>query len=112
VRADADAHPAAGQHPWQRHLGLDIASAALVFSIGLCALVGALQGWLAAGGTVLFVCGASSAFLGLIGALVGVGGLFAGQRSRATAVVGLVRSILGMYLFLAALSALQREAVR
>ena len=89
-------------------LGLGIASAALVFGIGLCALVGARQGWLAAGGTVLFVCGASSAFLGLIGALVGVGGVFGRARSRATAVVGLCLNLIGLFLFFAVLGALQR----
>ena len=89
-------------------LGLGIASAALVFGIGLCALVGAQQGWLRAGGTVLFVCGASSAFLGLIGVFTGVGGLFGGQRPKATAIVGLILSILGMCLFFSILGAIQR----
>ena len=86
-------------------LGLGIASAALVFGIGLCALVGAQQGWLRAGGTLLFVCGASSAFLGLIGVFTGVGGLFGSQRSRATAIVGLILSLLGMCLFFGILNA-------
>jgi len=89
-------------------LGLGIASSALVFGIGLCALVGAQQGWLRAGGTVLFVCGASSAFLGLIGAFVGIGGLFGSQRSRAAAIVGLSLSLLGMCLFFTILGAVQR----
>ena len=93
-------------------LGLGIASAALVFGIGLCALVGAQQGWLRAAGTVLFVCGASSAFLGLIGALVGVGGLFGSQRSKATAIVGLVLSVLGTCLFFVILSAVQHGAIQ
>lgn len=88
-------------------LGLGIASAALVFGLGLCALVGAQQGWLAAAGTVLFVCGASSAFLGLLGAIVSVGGLYGANRSRATAVVGLVLSLLGVCLFLGILSQFQ-----
>ena len=91
-------------------LGLGIASAALVFGIGLCALVGAQQGWLRAGGTILFVCGASSAFLGLIGAFTGVGGLFGSQRSKATAIVGLILSTLGMCLFFGILGAIQRGA--
>lgn len=91
-------------------LGLGIASAALVFGIGLCALVAAQQGWLRAGGTILFVCGASSAFLGLIGVFTGVGGLFGSQRSKATAVVGLVLSGVGMCLFFAVLGALRRGA--
>lgn len=81
-------------------LGLGIASAALVFGLGLCALVGAQQGWLAAAGTLLFICGASSAFLGLLGILISVGGLFGANRSRATAVVGLILSVMGVCLFL------------
>ena len=70
-------------------LALGIASSSLVFGIGLCALVGAQQGWLKAAGTGLFVCGASSAFLGLIDAAVGAGGLLGANRSKATAMVGL-----------------------
>ncbi len=90
-------------------LGLGIASAALVFGLGVCALVGVQQGtWIAAAATPLFVCGASSAFLGLLGAAVGVGGLFGGQRSKATAVVGLVLSLLALCLFLGVLSAVRR----
>jgi hypothetical protein len=50
-----------------------LASAALVFGIGLCALTGIQQGtWIQLAATPLFVCGASSAFLGLLGAGVGV----------------------------------------
>ena len=36
-------------------LGLGIASAALVFGIGLCALIGARQGWIQVAATPLFV---------------------------------------------------------
>jgi hypothetical protein len=104
--------PPSGNSLGNASLGLGIASAALVFAIGLCALVGARQGWLIGGGTVLFVCGASSAFLGLIGTLVGLGGLFGSSHSRATASVGLILSLLGMCLFFAILGALQRGAVR
>ena len=90
-------------------LGLGIASAALVFGLGVCALVGVQQGtWIAAVATPLFVCGASSAFLGLLGAAVGLGGLFGGQRSKATAVVGLVLSLLALCLFFGVLAALRR----
>ena len=88
-------------------LGLGIASASLVFGLGLCALTGAQQGWLAAAGTVLFVCGASSAFLGLLGAVTSVGGLFGANRSRATAVVGLVFSLIGLCLFFGILRSFQ-----
>ena len=65
---------------------------------------------LAAGGTVLFVCGASSAFLGLIGDYTGAGALFGSQRSKATAIVGLSLSLLGMCLFFGVLGAIQRGA--
>jgi hypothetical protein len=84
-------------------LVLGIASAALVFGIGMCALTApnALQ----VTGGLLFVCGASSAFLGLIGAGVGVAGLFS-SRSKATAVVGLILGIIGMCLFFAILASL------
>lgn len=86
-------------------LGLGIASLALVFGIGLCALVGAQQGWVGLLGTPLFVCGASSAFLGLIGAVLGLAGLFGANQSRATAIVGLVLGLGGLCLFFAVLSA-------
>lgn len=86
---------------------LGIASAVLVFGIGLCALVGFQQtpqlvGLLA---TPLFVCGASSAFLGLIAAGVGVGGLFGANRPKAAAVVGIVLGIVGICLFFSVLAA-------
>jgi hypothetical protein len=90
-------------------LGLGIASAALVFGIGLCALVGLQQGtWIRTAATPLFVCGASSAFLGLLGAGLGLGGLFGRDRSRATAAVGLVLGLLGVCLFFGFLGAVQR----
>jgi hypothetical protein len=90
-------------------LGLGIAAVALVFGIGLCAIVGVQQGtWIAAVATPLFVCGASSAFLGLIGAVVGLGGLFGANRSKATAVVGLVLSLIAVCLFFAVLSAVRQ----
>ncbi len=89
-------------------LGLGIASAALVFGIGLCALIGARQGWIQVAGTPLFVCGASSAFLGIIGAVTGAGGLFGSNRSKAAAVVGLVLSVLALCLFLGVLASFRR----
>ena len=84
-------------------LALGIASLALVFGIGLCALVGT-QSWIGIAGTPLFICGASSAFLGLLGAALGVMGLFGARRSRATAIAGLVLGLAGLCLFLAVLS--------
>lgn len=86
-------------------LGLGVASISLVFGIGFCALVGAQQGWLALAGTPLLVCGVSSAFLGLIGMLLGLGGLI-GNRPKQTAAVGFILSLFGICLFFAVLAAL------
>jgi hypothetical protein len=80
-------------------LGLGIASAALVFGIGLCALTGVTQQWIQLIGTPLFVCGGSSAFLGFIGAVLGFAGLFNKGRTRATAIAGLVLGFIGICLF-------------
>lgn len=87
-------------------LALGIASISLVFGIGLCAIVGAQQGWLAIAGTVLYVCGISSAFLGLLGMVLGIGGLFGSNRPRAAAVTGLLLGIGGICLFVGVLVAL------
>ena len=90
------------QHPntlGNASLGLGIASAALVFGIGLCALTGVTQKWVQLVGTPLFVCGGASAFLGFLGAILGLAGLFGKDRSRATAIVGLVLGLAGMCLF-------------
>jgi hypothetical protein len=84
-------------------LVLGIVSAALVFGIGMCALT-APQALQLTGG-LLFVCGASSAFLGLIGAGLGVAGLFS-NRPKGTAVVGLILGIVGICLFFAVLASL------
>jgi hypothetical protein len=83
-------------------LALGITSAALVFGIGICALTAARQGWLPIGATPLYVCGASSAFLGLLAAGVGTAGLFGAHRSRATAIVGIALGLVGMCLFVVA----------
>lgn len=80
-------------------LWLGIASAALVFGIGLCAIVGAAQGWLQLAGTPLLICGASSAFIGLISAGLGFGGLFGKGKAKGAAVAGLILGLLGMCLF-------------
>jgi hypothetical protein len=80
-------------------LVLSILSAALVFGIGLCALTGIQQQWIRLAGTPLFVCGASSAFLGLLGVILGVAGLFGANRSRATAIVGLLIGLGSLCLF-------------
>ena len=84
---------------------LGILSLSLVFGIGLCALVGIQQQWIQVAATPLFVCGASSAFLGLLGAGLGFGGLFGANRQRAAAVAGLLMGLAGLCLFLGILSA-------
>ncbi|MEW6092786.1 MAG: hypothetical protein AB1531_02365 [Chloroflexota bacterium] len=95
------------QHPntlGNASLGLGIASAALVFGIGLCALTGIAQEWIQMVGTPLFVCGGSSAFLGFLGVILGLAGLFGKDRSRATAIVGLVLGLIGMCMFFTTLA--------
>ena len=89
-------------------LGVGIAGLALVFGIGLCALVGAQQGWLQAFGTIVFVCGASSAFLAFLGAVLGAAGLFGANRPRAAAIVGLLLGLCGVCLFFGVLNAIGR----
>jgi hypothetical protein len=87
-------------------LYLGIASSALVFGIALCAWTGIGQGWIRLAGTPLFVCGAASAFLGFLAAVLGVAGLFGAQRSRTAAIVGLILGILGTCMFLGFLRAI------
>ena len=87
-------------------LRLGIASAALVFSAGLCAVVGARQGWLGVLAVPLYVCGATSAFLGLLGFGLGVAGLFGKSRSHAAAAAGLALGLLGICLFFLVLRAI------
>ena len=89
-------------------LVLGIFAVSLVFGIGLCALVGLQQEWLKVAATALFVCGASSAFLGLLGFVLGIGGLLGGNRSRATAIAGLILGASGICLFLMILSAISQ----
>lgn len=81
-------------------LALGIIALALVFGIGLCAFTGAAQNWIRLAGTPLFVCGGSSAFLGFLGAVLGFAGLFGRDRSRATAIIGLLLGLSGICLFL------------
>jgi len=85
-------------------LALGIASAALVFGIGLCAWTGVAQNWIRLAGTPLFVCGGSSAFLGFLGFVLGVAGLFGKDKSKATAIVGLILGPIGACMFFAFLS--------
>jgi len=85
-------------------LVLGIISTALVFGIGLCALTGVAQNWVRLVGTPLFICGGSSAFLGFLGGVLGLAGLFGQNRSRATAIIGLLLGFGGICLFLAILA--------
>jgi len=87
-------------------LWLGIASSALVFGIGLCALTGVGQRWIQLAGTPLFVCGGASAFLGVLAAILGAAGLFGKDRSRTTAIVGLILGMLGACMFLGFLRAI------
>jgi hypothetical protein len=86
-------------------LALGIASAALVFGIGLCAWTGVAQNWIRLAGTPLFVCGGSSAFLGFLGVILGVAGLFGKDKSKGTAIVGLILGLIGACMFFAFLAA-------
>jgi hypothetical protein len=86
-------------------LGLGIASSALVFGIGLCALTGLAQNWIQLAGTPLFICGGASAFLGFLSILLGIAGLFGKDRPKATATVGLILGVIGLCMFLALLRA-------
>jgi len=85
-------------------LVLGIISTALVFGIGLCALTGVAQNWIKLVGTPLFVCGGSSAFLGFLGGILGLAGLFGQDKTRATAIIGLLLGFGGICLFLAILA--------
>lgn len=89
-------------------LALGIASSALVFGIGLCALTGVGQQWIRLAGTPLFVCGGASAFLGFLAFVLGLAGLLGQGRSRATAIAGLMLGILGTCLFFVVLSLVTR----
>ncbi len=103
--------PSSGNTLGNASLALGIASVALVFGIGICALTGFSQGWIRLAGTPLYVCGASSAFLGLVGAGLGLGGLFGRGRSRAAAIAGLILGAAGVCLFLMILTAIRNGAI-
>lgn len=87
-------------------LGLGIAALSLVFGIGFCALVGRQQQWMALAATPLFVCGTASAFLGFLGFVLGVVGLFPQNQTRVSAAVGVVLGIMAVCLFLIFLRAI------
>ena len=87
-------------------LALGVGATALVFGIGFCGVVGAGGGWIELVGIPLYVCGGSSAFLGLLGALLSGIGIFTGRKSRATAVTGLILGLISICLFFAFLAAI------
>jgi hypothetical protein len=84
---------------------LSVPALSLVFCTGLCAGVGQQQGWLAQASTLLFVFGATFAFVGLIAAFVGLVGLFV--RPRAVAIVGCLLGAAAVVLFGAILNAVK-----
>jgi hypothetical protein len=85
-------------------LVLGIVSAALVFGIGICAISGSAQKWINIASTPLFVCGASSAFLGVIGALLGFAGLWGKNKPKSAAAAGLTLGMIGLCLFMVVLN--------
>ncbi|MFO0870778.1 MAG: hypothetical protein U0935_17755 [Pirellulales bacterium] len=84
-------------------LALGVLSSTLVFMVGLCAGVGKQQGWLPAVGPLLFVLGGTFTFMGLLSALLGFGGLWGRNRSRAAAGCGLLLGLATLLLFAAIL---------
>ena len=90
-------------------LVLGIVGSFFVFLIGLCAGVGKQQGWLQHVGAIFFVLGASSAFLGLLAAVLGFLGLFGRNRSRVVAIAGLILGAFAVLLFLAIIQAVQQQ---
>jgi hypothetical protein len=87
-------------------LWIGIAAATLVFGIIVCANVGVAQGWIQAVSTPLFICGTTTAFLGLVGALVSLGGLLSKAERRAPAIIGLILGLLALCMFIGALARL------
>jgi uncharacterized membrane protein len=85
-------------------LVLGIIGSFFVVMVGLCAGVGKQNGWLEQVGAILFVVGGSFAFLGLLGGVLGVLGLFGRNRSRATAIAGLLLGVFTVVLFIAILN--------
>jgi hypothetical protein len=108
-RAEQDMRDDQPSHPntlGKTSLFLSIPALSLVFCTGLCAGIGKEQGWLAKAGVLLFVFGATSAFVGLISAFIGLIGVFV--RPRATAIVGLVLGMVAVLLFGAVLNAVKQ----
>jgi len=84
---------------------LGIISAIFVFMVGLCAGLGKEQGWLPVVGGLLFIVGATCAFMGLLSVVLGIGGLF--SRGRAPGIVGAILGLFALFLFAAILNAVK-----
>jgi riboflavin transporter FmnP len=89
-------------------LVLGILGSFFVFTVGLCAGVGHAQGWLKHVGALFFVLGGSAAFLGALAVVLGFFGLWGRNRSRVTAIVGLLLGAFAVWLFLVVVQAAQR----
>ena len=85
-------------------LVLGILASIFVFCVGLCAGAGQQQGWLPAVGTLLVILGGTSAFMGFVGMVLGVLGLFGRNLSRATAIAGVLLGMFAVALFIAILN--------
>lgn len=88
-------------------LVLGILASILLFFVGACAGVGKQQGWLKNVENVLGVFGATFAFMGLLAVALGFFGLFGRNRSRISAIVGLVLGLSTLLLFAAILQNVQ-----
>ncbi|MGF1505321.1 MAG: hypothetical protein GYB64_19105 [Chloroflexi bacterium] len=86
-------------------LVMGITSSTLVFGIGFCALVSANYNLFTLTALPAYICGAASAFIGLIGAGVGVAGMFTQGQQRASAVTGIILGVVGICLFFGILAA-------
>lgn len=90
-------------------LALGTAAVIFVFGIGLCALVSLGQGWIRASMTPVFICGATSAFVGVLAGLTGVVGLVNEPRSRGIAAVGTLLGGASVCLFLIVLTIIRNQ---
>src|SRR5262245_45127223 len=86
-------------------LFLGLFASIFMFCTGLCAGIGKEQGWLQRVGLLFFVVGATSAFMGFLAALLGLGGLLA--RPRSAAVAGFFLGMLTLFLFAVILNAVK-----
>ena len=88
-------------------LVLGILGSVSVVCIGLCAGAGQQQGWLNAVATLLAILGGTSAFMGLLAGILGFLGLFGRNRSRATAIAGIILGLFAITLFAAIVQSAQ-----